>query len=50
MLATLIEGDWALARGHNLKITGDGVRYSDGIPQLASEHARLYFLEPHGFF
>ncbi|HEX4648086.1 MAG TPA: hypothetical protein VH111_04620 [Steroidobacteraceae bacterium] len=82
MLATLIEGDWALARGHNLKITGEyfdpnrrvshdqrtrwsllyeltpvqfvqlraGVRYSDGIPQLASEHARLYFLELHGFF
>src|SRR5207302_1656956 len=27
-----------------------GVRYSDGIPQLASEHTRLYFLELHGFF
>lgn len=82
MLATLAEGDWAIARGHNLKITAEyldpnrrvphdqqtrwsllyeltpvqfvqlraGVRYSDGIPQLASEHTRLYFLELHGFF
>ena len=82
MLATLAEADWTIARGHNLKITGEyldpnrhvghdqqtrwsllyeltpvqfvqlraGVRYSDGIPQLASEHTRLYFLELHGFF
>ena len=82
MLATLVEANWALARGHNLKITGEyldpnrrvahdaqtrwsllyeltpvqfvqlraGVRYSDGIPQLDSEHARLYFIELHGFF
>src|SRR5207253_824932 len=82
MLATLAEGDWPIARGHNLKITAEyldpnrrvphdqqtrwsllyeltpvqfvqlraGVRYSDGIPQLASEHTRLYFLELHGFF
>lgn len=27
-----------------------GVRYSDGIPQLPSEHARLYFVQLHGFF
>jgi len=27
-----------------------GVRYADGIPQLASEHTRRYFLELHGFF
>jgi hypothetical protein len=82
MLATLAEANWALARGHNLKVTGEyldpnrrvahaaqtrwsllyeltpvqfvqlraGVRYSDGIPQLDSEHTRLYFLELHGFF
>ena len=82
MLATLAEADWMLARGHNIKVTGEyldpnrrvahdqetrwsllyeltpvqfvqlraGVRYSDGIPQLATEHTRLYFLELHGFF
>jgi len=82
ILATLVEADWAIARGHNLKITAEyldpdrrvphdqqtrwsllyeltpvrfvqlraGVRYSDGIPQLATEHTRLYFLELHGFF
>jgi len=27
-----------------------GVRYADGIPQLASEHTRRYFLKLHGFF
>ena len=27
-----------------------GVRYNDGIPQLDSEHARLYFLQLHGYF
>lgn len=27
-----------------------GVRYGDGIPQIATEHTRLYFLELHGFF
>jgi hypothetical protein len=27
-----------------------GVRYSDGIPQLDSEHTRRYFVELHGFF
>jgi len=26
------------------------VRYLDGIPQLDSEHTRLYFIELHGFF
>jgi hypothetical protein len=82
MLATLLEANWALARGNNLKITAEyldpnrrvahdgetrwsllyeltpvqfvqlraGVRYSDGIPQLDSEHTRLYFVELHGFF
>jgi hypothetical protein len=82
MLATLLEANWALARGNNLKVTAEyldpnrrvahdaqtrwsllyeltpvqfvqlraGVRYSDGIPQLDSEHTRLYFVELHGFF
>jgi hypothetical protein len=27
-----------------------GVRYSDGTPQLDSEHTRRYFVELHGFF
>jgi len=27
-----------------------GVRYSEGIPQLDSEHTRLFFVELHGFF
>ena len=27
-----------------------GVRYSDGIPQSDAQHARLYFVELHGFF
>jgi hypothetical protein len=27
-----------------------GARLNDGIPQLASEHVRLYFAELHGFF
>jgi len=27
-----------------------GVRYADGIPQLATEHTRLYFVQLHGFF
>jgi hypothetical protein len=82
MLATLLERNWAFARGNNLKITAEyldpnrrvahdaqtpwsllyeltpvqfvqlraGVRYSVGIPQLDSEHTRLYFVELHGFF
>src|SRR5256886_16920607 len=82
MLATLLEANWALARGHNLKVTGEyldpnrrvprdaqtrwsllyeltpvqfvqlraGERYSDGIPQLDSEHTRLYFPELPGLF
>jgi hypothetical protein len=82
MLATLLEANWAPARGHNLKLTAEyfdpnrhvpndaqtrwslvyeltpiqfvqlraGVRYSDGIPQLASEHTRLFFVQLHGFF
>jgi hypothetical protein len=27
-----------------------GVRYGDGIPQIATQHTRLYFIELHGFF
>jgi hypothetical protein len=27
-----------------------GVRYYDGIPQVDSQHTRLYFVELHGFF
>jgi hypothetical protein len=27
-----------------------GVRYSDGIPQIDSQHTRLYFVQLHGFF
>lgn len=26
-----------------------GVRYSGGIPQLDSQHTRLFFVELHGF-
>jgi hypothetical protein len=82
MLATLVEADWRIVRGSNLKITDEflnpnravpngeearwslvyeftpiqylqlrtGIRYYDGIPQDASEHERLYFVEAHGFF
>jgi hypothetical protein len=27
-----------------------GVRHSDGIPQDPSQHAKLAFIELHGFF
>ncbi len=82
MLATLLEGNWRIAQGHNLKVTAEyldpnrsvqnngqtrwsvlyeltpiqfvqlraGVRYYDGIPQIDTQHTRLYFLELHGFF
>ena len=82
VLATLLEGNWSPARGHNIKLTAEyldpnrsvknnsetrysvvyeltpiqfvqlrgGVRYGDGIPQIATEHTRLYFVELHGFF
>ena len=78
----LIEANWLIKQGHNLKITGEyydpnrnvsndqrtrwslvyeytpiqflqlrgGVRYSDGIPQLESEHTRIYFIQLHGYF
>jgi hypothetical protein len=81
-LATLLEADWLIARGNNLKITEEflnpdravrngnetrwsvvyeltpiqfaqirsGFRWSDGIPQAPAEHARLYFIELHGYF
>jgi Phosphate-selective porin O and P len=80
--AGLVEGNWAITRGNNLKITGEyydpdrsvannaqtrwsvvyewtpiqfvqlrgGTRISDGIPQINSQHTRLYFVELHGFF
>jgi hypothetical protein len=82
MLATLLEGNWLIARGNNLKITSEylqpnrsvqnngetrwsvvyeltpiqfaqiraGVRDYDGIPQIDTQHTRLYFVELHGFF
>jgi hypothetical protein len=81
-VATLVEGNWSPARGHNIKVTAEfldpnrsvknngqtrysliyevtpiqfvqlrgGVRYGDGIPQIATQHTRLYFIELHGFF
>jgi hypothetical protein len=81
-LGTLLEANWLIARGNNLKITSEyldpersvqnngetrwsvvyeltpiqfvqlrtGVRYYDGIPQVDSQHTRLYFVELHGFF
>ncbi|HUA88382.1 MAG TPA: hypothetical protein VL994_03040 [Steroidobacteraceae bacterium] len=81
-LATLIEGNWSPARGHNLKVTYEyqdpdrevpndqqtrwslvyeltpiqflqlrfGARLNDGIPQLPTEHLKLYFVQLHGFF
>ena len=27
-----------------------GVRYQDGIPQIDTQHTKLYFVELHGFF
>jgi hypothetical protein len=81
-LATLLEANWLIARGSNLKITDEflnpnravpngeqtrwslvyeftpiqfaqlrtGFRCNDGIPQDNAEHARLYFVELHGYF
>jgi hypothetical protein len=81
-LATLLEGNWLIAPGHNLKVTAEyldpnrsvpnngetrwsvvyeltpiqfaqiraGVRYYDGIPQIDTQHTKLYFVELHGFF
>jgi hypothetical protein len=80
--AALVEADWTIMRGNNLKITGEyfdpdrsikndaqtrwsavyewtpiqfvqlrgGTRISDGIPQINSQHTRIYFVELHGFF
>ena len=80
--ATLVEANWTLARGNNLKITGEyldpdrhvandsqtrwsavyewtpiqfvqlrgGARIQDGIPQIDTQHTKLYFVELHGFF
>jgi hypothetical protein len=80
--ATLLEANWTITKGNNLKITSEyydpdrdvpnnsetrwsavyewtpvqfaqvrgGVRYQDGIPQLDTEHTKLYFIELHGFF
>jgi hypothetical protein len=80
--AGLLEGNWTIARGNNLKITGEyydpdrhisndaqtrwsavyewtpiqfvqlrgGARIQDGIPQINTQHTKLYFVELHGFF
>jgi hypothetical protein len=80
--AGLVEADWTVAKGSNLKVTAEyldpdrsisnngqtrwsviyeyspiqfvqlrgGVRYSDGIPQIDSQHTRIYFVQLHGFF
>jgi len=80
--ATLVEANWLLAKGNNLKITSEwfdpdrnvshndqtrwsvvyewtpvqfvqirgGARIKDGIPQVDSQHAKVYFVELHGFF
>ena len=81
-LASLVEANWLITRGNNLKITSEffdpdhrvpndnqtrwsavyewtpiqfvqlrgGVRYQDGIPQIDTQHTKLYFVELHGFF
>jgi hypothetical protein len=80
--AGLLEANWTIARGNNLKITGEyydpdrhvandsqtrwsvvyewtpiqfvqvrgGARIQDGIPQIDTQHTKLYFVELHGFF
>jgi hypothetical protein len=82
MAATLVEANWLVSQGNNLKITSEffdpdrsvahngqtrwsvvyeltpvqfvqlraGVRYNDGIPQINSEHTKLYFVQLHAFF
>jgi hypothetical protein len=82
VLGTLLEGNWRIAQGNNLKVTAEyldpnrsvandgetrwsvvyeltpiqfvqlrgGVRYYDGIPQIDTQHTKLYFVELHGFF
>jgi hypothetical protein len=81
-LASLVEANWLIMAGNNLKITSEffdpdhriahdnqtrwsavyewtpiqfvqlrgGVRYQDGIPQIDTQHTKLYFVELHGFF
>jgi hypothetical protein len=81
-VASLVEANWAIMRGNNLKITEEffdpdrsvpndnqtrwsavyewtpiqfvqlrgGVRYQNGIPQIDTQHTKLYFVELHGFF
>jgi hypothetical protein len=81
-MAGLVEANWLITRGNNLKITGElfdpdrhvsndnqtrwsvvyewtpiqfvqirgGARIADGIPQIDSQHTKLYFVELHGFF
>jgi len=81
-LGTLLEANWRIAQGHNLKLTHEsrdpnrsvandgqtrysivyemtpiqfvqvrtGFRYSDGIPQVPTQHLKLGFVELHGFF
>jgi len=78
----LLEANWMVKQGHNLKVTAEyydpnrnvsndqrtrwslvyeytpiqflqlrgGIRYNDGIPQLQSEHTRVYFVQLHGYF
>jgi hypothetical protein len=80
--AGLLEANWTIARGNNLKITAEyndpdrqvandsqtrwsavyewtpiqfvqlrgGARIQDGIPQINTQHTKLYFVELHGFF
>lgn len=80
--AGLVEADWTVVKGSNLKVTAEyfdpdrsisnngqtrwsviyeyspiqfvqlrgGVRYYDGIPQIDSQHTRIYFVQLHGFF
>jgi len=82
MEAGLIEGNWLIVKGNNLKLTGEyyrpnkdipnnaqnrwsvvyeltpiqfvqlrlGGRFSDGVPQVHTQHEKLVFLELHGFF
>ncbi|MDB6088366.1 MAG: hypothetical protein JWN85_1150 [Gammaproteobacteria bacterium] len=80
--AALLEANWSISPGNNLKITSEyldpdrsiannaqtrwsavyeytpiqflqlrgGIRYQDGIPQIDTQHTRLYFVQLHAFF
>ncbi len=80
--AGLVEANWMILRGNNLKLTGEyfdpdrnvanndqtrwsvvyewtpiqflqlrgGARIQDGIPQIDTQHTKLYFAEFHAFF